>query len=133
MKDLSYLEVHSKEITTKDSKRKFPVYYAYVVNPKDDNALEFERATYALKDGTIGFKTIKVALTDNLANLDKSNFPCVFGLSNDDYFVTTDKDANKNYRLDKDGKKRLVAVIKSYQKLFPVPKKSLTLEDLKDF
>ena len=133
MADLDYIILLKKEIT--DGNRKFPVFYGYhqVLN-KEGNDYEDVLVPAKDKDGKpiMKARNFKVVLRDKVKELllKDDKFPYRLSLEKGlDYFITIDKDTNKQPRLDKYGKRHAVVVIESFNDFNSV-RTSMTFDDI---
>ena len=139
---MDILKVFSKEVET-DNGGKFITYYGYrqeMVNGEFHDV--GTPATNENGEAIVIAKPIKVKFGKEMyENVKEMSFPLLFKLDRDmkdskgnsAFFITVDKDANKNDRLDKNGKRHLVCVIVKAVEVTPAPRNDLTLDDLDDF
>ena len=136
------LLVFSKEVN--DNGRKFVAYYGYrqTVLPDGSFTDVITPSTDSEGKAVMLRKSIKIRFRKDFIESRKDLvFPAYITLSNevkvedgkDSFYVTIDKDANKVARLDKNGNKHLVLVIRDIKSFIPAPKKSYSLDDLDDF
>ena len=133
-----------KTCTTTDN-RKFDAYYAYRTALNADN--ERVKLLVPTKEGTMKAVSMKVNFVENaIDNLkqqlkdDNLTFPLYMTLDDefkdgdkDSYFITIDKEAKtRKPRLDKNGKKHLVLVVRGWTKLEEAPLTKFTFDDLEN-
>ena len=148
-KDVNIIALATKEVETEDG-RKFTAYFAYrqeIVNGECVDKL----TPYVKEDGTPEFKArpIKVRISEDFAKklegLDMQ-FPLLMRLDPNMYvknsegkrvssfFVTVDTDKKtKQPKLDKNGKRHLILVIRDAVAIWEKPRTSYSLDDLDDF
>ena len=136
----SYLMLCKKKV--KNGNQSFEVTFGYRQNKKEDGTFEDVKTVIFNADGTTKdvAKSIKVALADSLRKeLDADNhYPYRLVLDDelkldngdDSYYVTINKDKEGKLRLDKQGHKHAIIVIRKVKSYEPVPLKSLTLDDI---
>ena len=129
--ELTYLKVFAKEIT--NDNKKFTRYFAYLCNSKWENEYKsiVDKET---KENKIIPVSIGIHFNEETMaklKLDKVEFPVHMTLTDDQYFITYDKDKEKKYKTRNDGTKIEVCVILGYTTIdhFETPKK--TFADLK--
>ena len=137
---ISYLMLCKKKV--KNGNQSFEVTFGYRQNKKEDGTFEDVKTVIFNADGTTKdvAKSIKVALADSLRKeLDADNhYPYRLELDDelklengdDSYYVTINKDKEGKLRLDKQGHKHAIIVIRIVKSYEPVPLKSLTLDDI---
>lgn len=132
------LKVFKKEVETEKGIT-FDTFYGY--DCELDNTGEtpvYVERKYPLvnKEGAtvMSRKSIHVRFTQEcMEKLKQEEIPCVLLLNEDDFFITIDKYKNKKPRLDKNGKKHLILVVKSFQEQQFVEPTKFTFDDVVDF
>ena len=135
-----------KEMEAKDTKRKFPSFFGYKVDPdKDGQLVTREYPTEVIgengeKDTVMKAHSFKISLSEELENELKkdNNFPYFVSYDDEEIgadskplnFITWDKDKDGKFRLDKHGRKHKVLVIRSIVSKEPCPRTSIDFEDL---
>lgn len=134
-----------KMMTAKDTKREFPSFFGYKVAPdKDGNLATVEYPTEIVKeDGTkevaMKARSFKIHLSEDLEKeLKKDNqFPYFVEyddeasvVDDNDNFITWDKDKEGKFRLDKNGKKHKVLVLRSLLGYTACPRTTIDFEDI---
>ena len=130
----SYILLCKKDI--EKDERKFPVFYGYSqeLNEEGTDFIDV-MVPYTDSEGKPQMKprNFKVVLDEKLKLLllSEDKFPYRLTLENGiDFFITVDKDKEGNARLDKYGKKHGLVVINSFKDYVPVPRKSMSFEDM---
>ena len=136
----SYLMLCKKKV--KNGNQEFYVTFGYLQNKKEDGTFEDKTSIVFNADGTTKdiSKSVKVALGDELRKkLDLQDaYPYRLVLDDElktadnkeSFYVTINKDKDGNVRLDKNGHKHAIIVIRAVKSYEPVPIKSLTLDDI---
>lgn len=137
------LKVFSKELKTANGGT-FTTHYGYRQQVSPEGAYSDIGTPAVDSEGKaiIISKPIKVKFSEEMFNaVNKLHFPIYIELDRDmkldngesAYFVTVDKDKDKNARLDKHGKRHLVCVIRKAVSVVEAPMESRSLDDLDDF
>lgn len=118
--------------------KKFPVFYGYQQVYSDEKKDFVDVLVPGVdKDGkpTMKARNFKVVVKEPLRStlLKDNQFPYRLTLQEGlDYFITVDKDKDKKPRLDKYGKKHAILVVDTCEEYIPLPKKSMTFDDMDD-
>lgn len=136
------LLVFSKEVN--DNNRKFTTYYGYRQTLLPDGTYEDVATPATDEEGkaTMITKSIKIKFNEDFLNTHKDlTFPVYMTINKtlklsdgrDSSFITVDKDSDKKPRLDKNGHRHLVLVVRDVVSITEAPRTSYSLDDLDDF
>lgn len=138
-----YVKVLTKDVERNDKTGSFPTYFGYRVEKVGDSFVDVVTPTQN-PDGKADMKAIPIKI--KLTEFFKAKYPDLqlpllilvdldMRLENGKKasFITIDKDANKKYRVDKNGHSHLVLVIEDAISVEPFPYEDMTFDDIDNF
>ena len=138
-----FVKVLSKDVERKDNTGKFPTYFGYRVEKIEDKYVDVV-TPFTTPEGKADMKAIpiKVKLTDYfMKKYSALSLPLLIEVDLDmrlengkkASFITIDKDKDKKYRLDKNGRQHLVLVIEDGISVEEYPYEEFDFSDIDDF
>lgn len=138
-----YVKVLSKEMERKDNTGKFHTYFGYRVEKIEDKFVDVV-TPFTNQDGKADMKAIpiKIKLTDlfmkkygnlSLPLLIEVDLDMKLESGKSASFITIDKDKDKKYRVDKNGRQHLVLVIEDGVSVQEYPYEEFTFSDIDTF
>ena len=138
---IQVINLCQKTVTSKDNKS-FPVTFCYRQVENPDGTYTDVLTPGIDNDGkpTMYAKSIKVALSSALRKKleAEGQYPYRVVLDSDlkcddgseSYYITVDKKENGDIRLDKNGKKHCIVVIRKFASYEPLPHNAITFDDI---
>ena len=134
-----------KPVKDKQNKE-FPSLFGYKVDKQEDGTFKTREYPTVAPDGStvMKAKSFKVGLGETLAaklTVDNNQFPYIVTYDDEVVdkdgkkvnYIKVDKDKDKKVRLDKNGRRHAVLVIREVIEFTPCPRTDINFDDIEDF